>query len=55
MVKFFRVTPPSVHAMVIKLEELGLITRERGVPRSARVAVPATEIPPLEDVAGWPW
>jgi repressor LexA len=51
MVKFFRVTPPSVHGMVIKLEELGLITRERGVPRSARVAVPETEIPLLEDVA----
>ena len=23
MVKFFRVTPPSVHGMVVKLEELG--------------------------------
>ena len=33
MVKFFRVTPPSVHGMVVKLEERGLITREPGVPR----------------------
>jgi repressor LexA len=35
MVKFFRVTPPSVRGMVVKLEELGLITREPGVARSA--------------------
>jgi hypothetical protein len=34
MVQFFRVTPPSVHGMVVKLEQLGLVTRERGVPRS---------------------
>jgi len=31
MVKFFRVTPPSVHGMIVKLEELGLISREAGV------------------------
>jgi len=54
LVKFFGVTPPSVHGMVVKLEELGLVTRERGVPRSVRVAVPEEEIPPLEDVAGQP-
>ena len=55
MVKFFRVTPPSVHQMVVKLEELGLITREAGVPRSARVAIPLEEIPPMEPVEGPPW
>jgi len=55
MVKFFRVTPPSVHGMVVKLEELGLITRERGVPRSARVTIPEEDIPPLDDVAEPPW
>ena len=55
LVKFFRVTPPSVHGMVVKLEELGLITREPGVPRSARVAIPADEIPELEAVEGPPW
>ena len=41
--------------MVVKLEELGLITREPGVARSARVAIPAEEIPELEDVEGRPW
>jgi hypothetical protein len=55
MVKFFRVTPPSVHGMVVKLEQLGLITREPGVPRSVRVAIPEEEIPALEPVQGPPW
>lgn len=51
---FFRVTPPSVHAMVLKLEELGLVTREPGVARSVRVVVPADRLPDLEEVAGPP-
>lgn len=55
MVNFFRVTPPSVHQMVVKLEELGLITREPGVPRSARIAIPTEEVPELEAVEGPPW
>jgi len=55
MVKFFRVTPPSVHGMVVRLEELGLITREPGVSRSARVVIPDEEIPRLEDLQGPPW
>ena len=52
MVKFFRVTPPSVHGMVVKLEELGLVTREPGVARSVRVAIPEDEIPKLEATEG---
>ena len=47
--RYFRVSPPSVHQMILKLEELGLITRQPGVPRSVRVAVPRSEIPELED------
>jgi repressor LexA len=47
--KYFRVSPPSVHQMIVKLDELGLITREPGVARSMRVAIPASEIPDLED------
>ncbi len=54
MVKYFRVTPPSVHSMVVKLHELGMITREPGVARSIRLAVPLEEIPELEDVQGPP-
>jgi hypothetical protein len=41
--------------MVVKLEQLGLVTRERGVPRSVRVAIPEEAIPPLEVVAAPPW
>lgn len=55
MVKFFRVTPPSVHGMVVKLEELGLVTRESGMARSIRVAIPEEKIPKLEEVEGLPW
>ena len=55
LVQFFRVTPPSAHGMVVKLEELGLVAREAGVPRSVRVAIPESEIPALEDAGGPPW
>jgi hypothetical protein len=47
--EYFRVSPPSAHQMIVKLEELELITREPGVPRSVRVAVPRSEIPQLDD------
>ena len=49
MVRYFRVTPPAVHGMVVKLEQLGLVTREPGVARSIRVAIPESEIPALEE------
>jgi hypothetical protein len=55
MVMYFRVTPPSVHGMIVKLTQLGLITREPGAPRSIRVAIPEEEIPKLEEVDGPPW
>jgi hypothetical protein len=52
---YFGVTAPAVHGMVVKLEELGLITREAGVARSMRVAVPAEQLPELEETDGPPW
>lgn len=55
MVQFFGVTPPSVHSMIVKLHELGLIERQPGVARSIRVIVPEEQIPPLEGVDGPPW
>ncbi len=55
MARFFRLTPPAVHLMVVKLDELGLITRQAGVARSVEVAVSAEQIPALEDVEGPPW
>jgi hypothetical protein len=53
--KFFLISPPSVHSMIVKLDELGLITREAGVARSMRITVPVEQIPELEEVAGPPW
>jgi DNA-binding FadR family transcriptional regulator len=32
MIRFFRVTPPSVHQMVLGLEKAGLISRQPGAP-----------------------
>ena len=32
MIRFFRLTPPSVHQMILKLEQLGLISRQPGPP-----------------------
>jgi hypothetical protein len=55
LVRYFGVTPPSVHSMVVRLEELGLITREAGAARSMRVTVPAEQLPTLDEVAGPPW
>jgi DNA-binding MarR family transcriptional regulator len=37
MIRFFRVTPPTVHQMVLSLEKAGLISRKPGVPRSIAV------------------
>jgi DNA-binding MarR family transcriptional regulator len=48
--QYFRVSPPTVHQMILTLERKGLVTREMGIPRSARVAVPIRELPDLEDV-----
>jgi DNA-binding MarR family transcriptional regulator len=55
MVKFFGVTPPSVHGMVVQLEKRGLITRQPRVPRSTAVTIPVDKIPVLADVDGPPW
>ena len=46
--RFFGVTPPSVHNMILTLERRGLIKRMPGRSRSIEVLVPLSEIPPLE-------
>jgi repressor LexA len=45
--RFFRTTPPTIHQMILKLEEKGLISRVPGKARSIRVLVDANEIPRL--------
>ena len=49
MQHFFRVTPPSIHNMVLTLEARGLIERVPGKARTIRVLVPLAELPPLHD------
>lgn len=49
MQRFFRVTPPTVHRMVVELEARGLITRTPGAPRSIQLALHPDEIPPLRE------
>jgi SOS-response transcriptional repressor LexA len=47
MQRFFRVTPPSVHQMVLTLERSGLISRRPGAPRSIAVLVAPEALPAL--------
>jgi DNA-binding MarR family transcriptional regulator len=48
MQRFFRVTPPAVHRMVLALEQRGLLERVPGQSRSVRLLLPSNEIPKLE-------
>ena len=47
MQQYFRVSPPSVHQMVLTLEARGLIARTPGQARSIRLLIPAEELPDL--------
>ena len=47
MQRYFQVTPPTIHQMILRLEQNGLITREPGAPRSIRLLVERDEIPML--------
>ena len=46
--RYFGVSPPTVHQMVVKLESLGLITRRPGVARSIEVLASPDDIPALK-------
>jgi repressor LexA len=48
MQMYFRVSPPSVHQMVLTLEANGFIERIPGQARTIRVLLPREEIPDLE-------
>src|SRR5580692_3194090 len=45
--EYFRVSPPSVHQMVLTLERAGLITRQPRTPRSIKVLVDSKLLPEL--------
>jgi DNA-binding MarR family transcriptional regulator len=46
--RFFQLTPPSVHQMLLTLERAGLIARRAGVARSIAVLVDRSALPALE-------
>ena len=54
MQRFFQVTPPSVHQMLLTLERDGLISRRPGAPRSIAVLVDRSQLPALEPGYGQP-
>jgi Mn-dependent DtxR family transcriptional regulator len=47
MQRFFGVTPPSVHRMVVELERLGLIRRRPRVARTIEVTLDSNALPLL--------
>ena len=46
--RYFSVSAPSVHQMVVALEAAGHLARTPGAARSMRVLVPPPELPLLE-------
>jgi len=46
--RYFKVTAPAVHQMIVTLETKGLISRTPGVGRSIRLLVPREQLPDLE-------
>jgi len=48
MQRYFRVSPPTVHQMILTLESRGLIERVPGEGRSIRLMIPRRELPEFE-------
>ena len=48
--RFFGVTPPAVHDMILGLERRGLISRVPRQPRSIRLMVPPADLPQLQSI-----
>ncbi len=46
--RHFKVTPPSVHQMILTLEKRGLIARTPRQARSIKVLVPREQLPALD-------
>lgn len=47
MQRHFRVTPPTVHEMILTIERAGLIRRRPGVARSIELLVDPKDLPVL--------
>ena len=48
MMRFFQVAPPTVHRMVVTLEQTGLISRQPGRPRTIAVRLHEDDLPRLK-------
>jgi len=48
--RFFCVTAPSIHQVILQLEWLGLIRRTPRQARSIELLVPADELPALQPI-----
>lgn len=48
MQKYFGVSPPSIHQMIVTLERRSLIQRIPGQARSIRLLVPRDQLPDLK-------
>jgi DNA-binding MarR family transcriptional regulator len=47
---FFRVTPPTVHRMIVTLHARGLIARHPGAARTITLRLPPEQLPPLQSI-----
>ena len=52
--RFFRVTPPTVHQMILTLEKDGLISRRPAAARAIAVLVDPAKLPELAPGYGQP-
>ena len=48
MQRYFRVSPPPVHQMIVRLEENGFVKRAPGQARSIELLLPLEQLPRLE-------
>jgi len=46
--RYFRVTPPTVHQMILTLEQKGFIHRTPGQARTIKVILPPEQLPYLK-------
>jgi DNA-binding MarR family transcriptional regulator len=48
--RFFQVTPPAIHDMIVALERRGLISRVPRQPRTITLRVSAEDLPALQPI-----
>ncbi len=48
LARYFKITPPSAHQMLVNLERSGLIERVPGQARSIRLLLASEDLPDLE-------